>query len=237
MNKSHCIFVVASALLLACVFGISSSARAEDARLGNGHEKTIASSSKAGTISGKFRQNYENRILNLKNNQEIRNLKIEEMRKPLHARKEVFERQKNRLIGELNRALTNLHQIRGRINSRIEKAEQSGRDMSEAKKFLIIADDKLAVAQTAISSLILLVPQSAQTASTTDAANSSTTAAALPAGDSVDLTGPRLAGALAIKAIHEARRALNDVVVAIAHATGLKIGQISASTTSATTTP
>ncbi|GEM_PF-878737 len=142
-------------------------------------------------------------------------------------RKDIYDQQKNHLISQLNQALTNLSQVRGRIAERITKAETNGRDMTNAKALLITADAKLAAAKTAIDTLTNLKPI---TASTTDTASTTSS--------SIDLGKPRQVGAAAIKAIGDAKKALNDVVVAIAHSMGFKVGQdgtITATSTNSTT--
>lgn len=244
----------------------------------NAHDETVAAANSrnmsptgASSIPERLREKYDDRVENLKNNQEIRKNMLEEQRDrtgstsatssfkgrdlekgpgqgrgaasttksagPMKARvrTDIFEKQKNHLVMQLNRALANLNQIRGRISSRIEKAEQSGRDMKKAKELLSTADKRLAEAKTAIDALILLSPQapgSTNTASTSIASTSATTSP----DQTIDLGRPRQAGADAIRAVETAKRALVDVVVEIAHNMGLKLGQ-TATMTAATPTP
>jgi hypothetical protein len=139
--------------------------------------------------------------------------RIKEMRQDAkEARLDLFAMKQNLLVEQLTRAIDNLKQIRERISSRIDKEASTTRDMTEAKNLLITADASIKAAETSIQSLANYTPPAA--ASTE--ANASTT---------VDLARPREIGADAIKAVNDARKALNDVVRAIAHAMGLKTGQ------------
>jgi hypothetical protein len=135
-------------------------------------------------------------------------LKNKEIRKEIELR--LFEMQKNALIRQLNLAIDNLKQIRARIQSRIVKAEQSGRNLTEAKNLLVIADAKINTAQTAINTLANLT-----------VATSSTITASTTATTTVKLDKPRKLGENAIKAVKDAREALNKVVVSIAKNMGL----------------
>jgi hypothetical protein len=149
----------------------------------------------------------------------------------------MFEIRKEILIRQLNLALNNLKQIRARIASRIEKAEQSGRNMTEAKSALVTADAKLGVAQTQIGLLANLSASSTLATSTTATSTATTTA-------KVKLEKPRMLGEAAIKAVKDARDALNQVVRAIAKNMGLggtatttlSVGTTTATTTASTTT-
>ncbi len=133
-------------------------------------------------------------------------------------RRDMFEARKNILVRQLNLALSNLKQIRDRIVSRITKAEESGRTLTEAKVALENADAQIVIAQESIDALIAFTPE--VTASTTVA---------------IDLSKPRELGETAIKAVKDVQKALNEVIVAIAHAMGLKLDVTA--TTSASTTP
>ncbi len=62
----------------------------------------------------------------------------------------ILTHRKNRILGRLQLVLSNLIQIRGRIESRIVKNVQSGIDMSGAEALLVVADGKIADAQTII---------------------------------------------------------------------------------------
>ena len=140
------------------------------------------------------------------------------------ARIDVFNIRKNSLVRQLNIAINNLKQIRDRIESRIEKAELNGRDMTDAKALLVTADAKIVTAEIAINTVAnISVGQNTST-------NTSSTTI-------VDLERPRQLGNTAIKAVKEARMALRDVVLAIAHSMGLKLGSTATTTPSFTSTP
>jgi hypothetical protein len=182
--------------------------------------------------------------------QKAENQKIQDMRRDLQgdrkmastseARKEfraemetrMFEIRKEILVRQLNLALNNLKQIRSRIASRIEKAEQAGRNMTEAKSALVTADAKLGVAQAQINILANLSASSTLATSTTATSTATTTV-------KVKLEKPRMLGEAAIKAIKDARDSLNLVVRAIAKNMGLRgtaTTTVSVGTTTATTT-
>jgi hypothetical protein len=182
--------------------------------------------------------------------QKAGNQKIQDMRRDLQgdrkmastseARKEfraemetrMFEIRKEILVRQLNLALNNLKQIRSRIASRIEKAEQAGRNMTEAKSALVTADAKLGVAQAQINILANLSASSTLATSTTATSTATTTV-------KVKLEKPRMLGEAAIKAIKDARDSLNLVVRAIAKNMGLRgtaTTTVSVGTTTATTT-
>ncbi len=120
-------------------------------------------------------------------------------------RKEEFMIRKATLVRQLGIALNNLKQIRERISARINKVSAEGRNMTEAKRLLVIADGKITIAGQAITALAAINP----TASSTVTASST-----------IDLTKPRQAGDAAIKALKDAHKALVDVVVAIAQNMG-----------------
>jgi len=137
------------------------------------------------------------------------------------ARADEFRIRQTALVQQLQLSLDNLSQIRVRIAARISLETNNGRDMTEAQNLLATADQKIAAAQAAVSSIASYVP----TATSTDSITASTT---------IDLGRPREIGAGAIKAVNDARQALQQVVTAIARVTGFGIGQdghIIASTT------
>jgi hypothetical protein len=133
-------------------------------------------------------------------------------------KKDDFESRKKALLNQLNISLENLSAIKTRINDRILKAELEGRNVTDAKSALAIADDKLAKAKTAVEALSTLQAPSPSsgTASSTE----------------VDLTKPRQVGDSAIKAVKEARDAYKKVIDIIAKSMGL--GDKPASSTPAT---
>lgn len=205
----------------------------------------LASSTLPGSVRDQIRNNVQERIQNLKNNQDVRNSLLEVRQKiasttrnmvgdirteakndiknastsadrrgiRVEMRRDIFNAELNRVVGQLKISLNNLKQIRTRIETRIEKTTQDGRDMTNAKALLVTADAKLLAAEQAITSL------SSQATSTlpTPATASST----------VNLSKPRQLGADAIKAVNDARDSLNKVVLAIAHAMGQKLGNAS----------
>ncbi len=141
-------------------------------------------------------------------------------------RKAMFEDLRNRLVMELTRALDNLKQIRTRIAARISTETSNGKDMTSASSLLITADAKITLADQSIQALKAFTPA----ASTTVEANVSADASA-----DIDLDKPRQIGADAIRAVNDARKALNDVVIAIARALGVELrAEIHATTTEST---
>lgn len=144
-----------------------------------------------------------------------------------------FKNKQKRIVSQLERAINNLKQIRGRLVSRIEKAESSGRNMAEARSLIIIADSKIDLAIREIAILTAHEP------TTIDQSATSTT--------NIDLTKPRQISESAVRAIKDARRALVDVVISIAHNMGIKcnrdndsvrcIATTTSETISTTTTP
>ena len=137
-----------------------------------------------------------------------------EIRKDIKKKMEIrqFEIRKNALVKELYISLSNLSNISSRIASRITKAESEGRTMTEARTLLTTANNKLAEAKVAVAAFESLAPATAS--STVE----------------IDLGKPRVVGDAAIKSVKEARDAFQKVVVAIAHAMGLR----NASTTNPT---
>lgn len=144
------------------------------------------------------------------NMKEKREAKMEESR----------NKAKKHLVEQSNQALKNIYQIRSRVAARISSAT-STRDMTEPKALLVTADAKIALADAAVRAF------ASYTASTT-----ATTTDAIATGRSL--------GEAAVRALNDAKKALNDVVVSIAHSMGYKIGRDGkiegAATTTATTT-
>lgn len=129
------------------------------------------------------------------------------------------------LLRQANNSLSKLQELRARIALRIQTAEGTGRDMTSAKEALKEADEKIAAAAAAVKSLEGYVPP--VVASTTNATSSSI----------VKLDKPREIGKDALSALKEAKKALQEVIVAIAHAMGLKKGQDGSFEGSPTPTP
>jgi hypothetical protein len=130
----------------------------------------------------------------------------------------MFEIHKEILVRQLNLALSNLKQIRSRIVSRMEKAEQSGRNMTEARAALKIADAKLGNAQTQINILANLTASSIPVVASSTTGTASSTATTTV---KIKLEKPRQLGEAAIKAVKDARDALNLVIRAMAKNMGL----------------
>src|SRR3989344_1085976 len=142
------------------------------------------------------------------NRNDIRNASTSEDRREIRQsmHRDEFEVRKAAVVRQLNLALNNLKQIRERISSRIDKATASGRAMSDAKDLLVIADNKMALAEQDINSVFVVQPFPTPAATTTD---------------NVELNKPRKVADNAIAAIKTAREALVEVVRAIAHSMGL----------------
>jgi hypothetical protein len=121
-----------------------------------------------------------------------------------------FAQLQSNLIAQLNQSFDRLQETRTKIADRIQSAEQSGRDMTEATSLLATADQKMTAAEQAIQAISNLTPSVSSTNIT--------------ASTTVSLEKPREVGKTAIQALNDARKALNDVVVAIAHAMGLRTG-------------
>jgi hypothetical protein len=131
-------------------------------------------------------------------------------------KKNLFENRLSALVKQLRITLENLTNIRGRVSDRIVNAEKAGRTMTTAKASLIIADEKLAKAKTAVDALASIKV-------------SSTTA-------DIELVKPRITGNAAIKAVKDARDALRNTNVDIAQNMGLGKTEDHDATTIATTT-
>lgn len=115
-----------------------------------------------------------------------------------------YEMRKKALLNELNATLNNLVNVRAKIQERITMLEGKGRDMTKAKADLVIADDKISKAKTAIEAFASLPAPTSVTI-----ANGTTT-------QEVNLEKPRKTGDDAIKAVKSARDALKVVLKSIA---------------------
>jgi len=129
------------------------------------------------------------------------------------SRLDIFTWMQSHLISESQNSLNRLKDLRTKIAARIQTAEQNGYDMTGAKSLLAIADSKVSSADTAIKALVSYVPAIATSSSSSRIDPSST----------VNLDKPRIVGNTAIQAVDGAKKALNDVVVAIAKSLGLKL--------------
>jgi hypothetical protein len=156
-----------------------------------------------------------------------------DMKKQMEAR--AFHARMNALLKQLTHAIQNLTDVVTRIESRITKAEASGRNMTEPKALLVTAKQKLEKAKADVLALKNLASStpSTGTASTT-ATSTNTTGSTTP---QVDLTKPRQIGDAAIKSVKEARDALQKVVVSIAHNMGLGDKKATSTPPTGTTTP
>lgn len=140
-----------------------------------------------------------------------------------------FEIRKQALVNTLKGAIRNLENIAVRIQSRISKSEESGRNMADAKNLFVEAQSILAKAKAEVSTFEALSVSYVGTSTATTTATATTT-------PTIDLTRPRILGDAAIKSVKSARDAMHQVVLAIARNMGLKIGVTATTTTSATTT-
>jgi hypothetical protein len=144
-----------------------------------------------------------------------------------------FKQRKDEISKQFTVALRNLTNLQTRISSRIDKEKLNGRDMTEASRLLIVAKTKISIANDAVNALRSYSPNASvasTTASTTQSIN-------------LDITRKMIVDVQ--KAIKDAQKSLNDVVIAIAHAMGVKIGNdgkilttpVATSTSSVTPTP
>ncbi|MDE2041189.1 MAG: hypothetical protein KGI59_02310 [Patescibacteria group bacterium] len=125
--------------------------------------------------------------------------------------RDIFNARKRMIVNQLETALDNLKQVRTRISARIQTAETSGHDETAALSLLSTADVKIQDAQDAVDALSSLSISASSTV-------------AITASSTVDLAKPRQVAEAAILALKNARRALNDVVVAIAKSMGFEVG-------------
>ena len=205
------------------------------------------SASATGTIREKIREDIQSHVQNTKDNQNIRNkimpvtsnrnqagtnsptttammLEIQKEKqlgdKRKETRMELFREERNAVVKNLQQVLNNLKQLRTRAESRIVKAEASGRDMTQAKSLLPSVDIKITNAQTAIDKVSQYMANGTSTASTT-----------------IDLKKPRELVNAANKAIKEVKESLNEVIKSIAHAMGLELGNSTTTPPLGTSTP
>ncbi|MBP6858929.1 MAG: hypothetical protein KBC33_03835 [Candidatus Pacebacteria bacterium] len=164
--------------------------------------------------AGEIREEMRERIRSASSSDDRRDIRTD-------MRKDIFEVRKQALIKQLEVSINNLKQIRDRIVSRIEKAEDAGKNMSEARELLITADAKIVAAEIAVDGIVVFAP--------TDYLAAAADSSSVTASTTIDLTKPREMAETAIKAIKEAHQALVDVVRSVAHSLG--------STKNATTTP
>jgi hypothetical protein len=149
-------------------------------------------------IREEIRTDFQQRQNNAKTNQNVRNNLLGSRVMPLN----MFKVRQQNITQELQNALNNLTNIRGRIQSRIDKEVASGTDMTDAKTLLGKADAKIIAAQSAIDSISRL-----STAGTINLSPAAST--------TVDLNKPRLMTFASQRAVKDAQNALNDVISAI----------------------
>jgi hypothetical protein len=128
----------------------------------------------------------------------------------------------NGAVHELQTAIKNLQQIRGRINSRLEIMQSNGTDVNSLQSLLSTADAKITTAVALVSALAAHNPASTM----------STTASSTP-----NLDSARQAMSAATKAIMDARKTLIDVVTAMVKISGPVTSDHEASTTRPTRFP
>jgi hypothetical protein len=133
----------------------------------------------------------------------------------------IMEERKRFATHQFQVAVDNLSNIRERLSSRIHKEQATGRDMTDALRLLAIADAKIKIASDTMASLNTSAPTASSTVTASTTAN---------------LDSARKLSQEAQKEIRDAQKALNDVVVAIAHAMGLDLGLDKHVTVEATST-
>ncbi len=147
-----------------------------------------------------------------------------------------LKQKRDEVTKNLDIALRNLSELRKRIQARVEKDRNSNKDMSSVNNLLKIADEKLAIAKSAVDAVKAYKPEnsavSTTTANCTDAScpapclnkdNASSTAQQkCKVPFKVVALGPvRELVEKAQLSIKDAHRALNDSVVALAKISGM----------------
>lgn len=189
-------------------------------------------------IRAELRSDLREKQDNLKTNQDIRNNILEKMMGSSTPRmmggnasttprrnmmlNNLFQMRKTAIVHELQSAVNNLINVEKRLQSRIDKSisASSTRDMTAAKALLVTADAKIKIAQSAIDAI----------------KNMTATSTITTASSTIDLERPRIIADGAKQAIKDAQKSLNDVVVAIAKAMGLKLGNDNNTENRSTTT-
>ena len=134
------------------------------------------------------------------------------------ATRELFANRRDTLVKQLELAISNLKQIRERIQARITMSEQQGTSMTEAKALLVTADAKIAAANTSIAALKNFTPPAKPVT------NASST-------EAVNLDKPREAFGQSVKSVNEARKALGDVIKSIKKTLEMKRGTATSTST------
>jgi len=171
------------------------------------------------------RERIENRLEDRRNastsivaNQAIRKEYLDNGRSMLAKQ---FQTKKAILVRQFETAIKNLTNLSTRINARIVKEQATGRDLSEAVSLMKTAQLKIGEASTALKTLQNYSPMETGTG---------TTSASIAGETKINLETARQLIATTQKTITEARKALNAVVVSIAHSMGLKLNQGSTTT-------
>jgi hypothetical protein len=148
----------------------------------------------------------------------MKNKKADSLKK---MKMDAFLTRKDALEKELRLSIMSITKIRETIAQRITRIENSTtsksmRDMTEARKALAVADEKIAKAKTAIDlfSNTVFTPATGRVSTSTE----------------VTLDKPRKIGNDAIVAVKDARDSLKKVIDAVSHSLGLKVGNTAAST-------
>jgi hypothetical protein len=187
------------------------------------------------------------RIQNIKEKIEDRQEKRQENRqenreKAKEMALDMLKDRKDGALKNLDVALRNLSELRNRVGSRIEKDRNNGKDMSKVNSALKIADEKLAIAKTAVEAVKNYKPENSAITSTSTP-NCTTESCPAPCPKDriprqgsttqpqkeqncfipqkiVNLGPIRSLIEKAQSALKDAHKALNDVVVEIAKISG-----------------
>lgn len=128
---------------------------------------------------------------------------------------DAFRTRQTAFVAQLQLSIRNLEQISARINDRISKLEQEGKDMTSTKSLMVTAQIKIEAAKIAVGAVASYVPPTATSSAS-----------------SVDLIRPRSIGSDATKAVREARDALKKVVESLIRIMGLNVNITASSTVS-----
>jgi hypothetical protein len=162
-----------------------------------------------------------------------------ERREPMNF--DMFRQRKENAAKQFEVAVNNLKNLRERIGSRIEKEQQNGKDMAKAKLLLGVADTKLTALKSAMDILKAYTPVKTDCEVQPRVANSTST----PRGSKDCINQPEVNASTTVnldtartlvenvqKAIRASQKALNDVIVEIAHSLGFKLGNPNENATS-----
>ncbi len=147
-----------------------------------------------------------------------------------------LKQKRDEVTKNLDIALRNLSELRKRIQARVEKDRNSNKDMSSVNNLLKIADEKLAIAKSAVDAVKAYKPENSAVSTTTaNCTDSTCPAPCLNKNNASTSTqqnckipfkvvalGPvRELVEKAQMAIKDAHKALNDSVVALAKISGM----------------